>query len=59
MTIYKVEKKDGSWDCGHNHRTYEAAEKCRLKTADWGCAYGAEITKNGEFKNGIGEYETV
>jgi len=35
-----------TWDCGHQHRSQEAAEQCLRKMGDAACAYNARIECN-------------
>lgn len=38
-----------TWDCGHKHRSYEAAGKCLEKMGNAACSFRANIeNSNGE-----------
>lgn len=52
MSKYTVETRDGERTCGHNHRTAQAAEQCRLRLD--ARYYGAEVRKDGARANGVG-----
>jgi hypothetical protein len=40
--------------CGHEHRTAEAAERCRLRNSDSVRLYPAVLLKDGLRSNGVG-----
>lgn len=56
---YTVESRDRLYECGHKHKTEEAAARClkRLRRANPAKWYVADILRDGERKNGIGLYE--
>jgi len=36
-----------TWDCGHKHRTFNAALECLHRTGDDACSYGASVEASG------------
>jgi hypothetical protein len=51
---YTVQSGDGQHDCNHNHRTCQAAQRCKSKLTSDARYYGARILRDGERANGIG-----
>ena len=53
---YTVTTRDGERDCGHAHKTKEAAERCRLRMVGNAQYYGSEIRRDGERPSGLGTW---
>ena len=56
MSKYTVETRDGERTYGHQHKTAEAAERCRLRICDDARFYGAEVRKDGQRTDGTGHW---
>ncbi len=44
MATYKAVVEEESVDCGHAHRTIEAAERCLANHQRWYCQHGGRVS---------------